>query len=101
MKFKIKKNKDLAELEKFGFKKEGTYYVYIEDEPIKNWCKHTINNLIGVAINNDLVGVLNPIDICSREIVFSSYSFEGYNAIKTLSKFYELTKSGLVEKVEK
>lgn len=94
---KIKEDK-MQELEKFGFKKEDDYLVYIEDEPKKNWCKQTINNLIGVATKSDYVGIMSPVYITKGQIVFSSESFSKWNAMKTIEKLYDLIKADMVEK---
>ena len=94
---KIKEDK-MQELEKFGFKKEDDYWVYIEDEPKKNWCKQTINNLIGVSTKSDYIGVMSPVYIARGQIVFSSESFSEWNTMKTLGKLYDLIKADMVEK---
>lgn len=94
---KIKEDK-MQELEKFGFEKEDGYWVYIEDEPKKNWCKQTINNLIGVATKSDYVGIMSPAYIARGQIVFSSESFSKWNTMKTIERLYDLIKADMVEK---
>ena len=97
---KIKDDVDWRQLEELGFTAERDYLVYREDEPKTNWSGAVINNLIGIAVNEDYVGVLDPTFIRRGQIVFSNYSFEGNNAAKTMFKMYDLINKGLVEKVK-